>query len=408
MADATQPRARATGPRRTHAVWEITLACNLACGHCGSRAGSPRPRELSTEEALDVVAQLAEVGIGEVTLIGGEAFLRKDWLILSRAITDAGMVCTMTTGGYGISPALARGIAQAGLWLVSVSVDGLADTHDRLRGRPGSWSRCMESLRNLREAGVRTGANTQINRLTAPELPALYRLLQQQGIRAWQVQMTVPMGNAVERAEILLQPAELLDVFPMLARIKERADREGVSLYPGNNVGYYGPFERKLRSYDGSWRPWTGCHAGLNTLGLEADGAIKGCPSLPTAAYTGGNIRERRLADILRHAPELNFNVEGSTDHLWGFCSTCDYARVCRGGCSWTAHVFFGRTGNNPYCHHRAWEQAARGIREELRLRTPARGLPFDHGVFEIVELPLHAPWDDPLHLEPALFHDHD
>ena len=47
--------------RITHAVWEITLKCNLACSHCGSRAGDARTNELSTSEALDMVRQLADV-----------------------------------------------------------------------------------------------------------------------------------------------------------------------------------------------------------------------------------------------------------------------------------------------------------------------------------------------------------
>src|SRR5262245_17164983 len=87
--------------RSAYAVWEITLACNLACVTCGSRAGPARPDELTTAEALDLVRQLAEVGIGEVTLIGGEAFLRPDWLEIARAINDHGMICGLTTGGYG-------------------------------------------------------------------------------------------------------------------------------------------------------------------------------------------------------------------------------------------------------------------------------------------------------------------
>ncbi|GAA6619426.1 hypothetical protein NUACC26_052390 [Scytonema sp. NUACC26] len=79
--------------RTTYAVWEITLKCNLACSHCGSRAGNARTKELSTEEALDLVRQMAEVGIKEVTLIGGEAFLRLDWLEIAKAINAAGMLC---------------------------------------------------------------------------------------------------------------------------------------------------------------------------------------------------------------------------------------------------------------------------------------------------------------------------
>ena len=67
------------------AVWEITLRCDLACRHCGSRAGHGRPDELTTAECLDVVRQLAELGTREVAIIGGEAYLRDDWLdILAR------------------------------------------------------------------------------------------------------------------------------------------------------------------------------------------------------------------------------------------------------------------------------------------------------------------------------------
>jgi MoaA/NifB/PqqE/SkfB family radical SAM enzyme len=85
--------------RVAYAVWEITLRCNLACAHCGSRAGPARRNELTTIEALDLVDQLAELGITEVTLLGGEAFLRRDWSVIARAITDAGLHCTLTTGG---------------------------------------------------------------------------------------------------------------------------------------------------------------------------------------------------------------------------------------------------------------------------------------------------------------------
>jgi MoaA/NifB/PqqE/SkfB family radical SAM enzyme len=94
-------------------VWEITLACNLACSHCGSRAGQARPRELTTAEALSVVAQMAAIGISEVSLIGGEAFLRRDWLT-ARAIVDAGMQCTLATGGYGVSLDTAGRMVEAG------------------------------------------------------------------------------------------------------------------------------------------------------------------------------------------------------------------------------------------------------------------------------------------------------
>src|SRR5688572_4665359 len=71
--------------RPIYTVWEITLRCDLACRHCGSRAGRERPDELSTAEALDLVRQLHEMEVDEVTLIGGEAYLRDDWIEIAKA-----------------------------------------------------------------------------------------------------------------------------------------------------------------------------------------------------------------------------------------------------------------------------------------------------------------------------------
>ena len=86
------------------------------------------------------------------------------------------------------------------------------------------------------------------------------------------------------------------------------------------------------------------------------------------------------------------FTRDRTTADLWGFCAGCYYADECRAGCTWTAHVFFGRSGNNPYCHHRALEHAKRGLRERLVQVARGNGAPFDHGKFEIVVEPCDAP----------------
>jgi hypothetical protein len=78
---------------------------------------------------------------------------------------------------------------------------------------------------------------------------------------------------------------------------------------------------------------------------------------------------------------------------LWGFCAGCRFAERCRGGCTWTAHAFFDRPGNNPYCHHRALTLAAAGRRERVVQVGRAPGVPFDNGMFELVEEPLDAAW---------------
>ena len=111
-------------------------------------------------------------------------------------------------------------------------------------------------------------------------------------------------------------------------------------------------------------------------MGIESDGAVKGCPSLPTTAYVGGHLGgQTSLAAIWDEAPALHF-TRGEVA-LWGHCATCEYAEVCRGGCNFTAHSFFGRPGNNPYCHYRALKLQRQGLRERLVPAAAAPGTPF-------------------------------
>ena len=380
LAAAARP---ADAVRPIYAVWEITLACDLACRHCGSRAGRARPDELDTAQCLDLVQQMAALGVREVTLIGGEAYLREDWLEIVRAIAAHGMTPTMTSGGRGIDDRLAAQAKLAGLAGVSISLDGLAATHDRLRGVAGSHARALGALAALRGAGIPVTVNSQINRLSMPELPALLELIAAHSAHSWQIQLTVPMGRAADEPEVLLQPYDLLELFPLLSQLAERCKALGVRLLPGNNVGYFGPHESKLRGYmlDGHA---ASCMAGQLTLGIEADGTIKGCPSLPTAAWAGGNVRDASLQDIWERAAPLRYTRDRTVEDLWGFCRSCYYADVCRAGCTWTSDVFFGRPGNNPYCHHRALELARAGKRERLNRASSAPGQPFDHGRFEL------------------------
>jgi radical SAM protein with 4Fe4S-binding SPASM domain len=382
LASASRDKDRDARP--IYAVWEITLACDLACRHCGSRAGHARPDELSTEQCLDLVRQMAEIGVREVTLIGGEAYLRGDWLEIVRAITARGMTATMTSGGRGIDRARAEAAKEAGLKSVSISLDGLEATHDRLRGVRGSHAAALAAMACLQHAGIPTSVNTQINRLSMAELPELLEIIGTHRAHSWQLQLTVPMGRAADEPEVLLQPYDLLALFPLLASLRDRCDAIGVRMFPGNNIGYFGPHESKLRKHFPTGHT-SSCTAGRYTLGIEADGTIKGCPSLSTVAWGGGNVRDNTLVDIWERATPLRYTRDRTVEDLWGYCRTCYYADTCRAGCTWTSDVFFGRPGNNPYCHHRAIEHQRENKRERLIKVEQAPGEPFDHGRFEVI-----------------------
>jgi len=365
------------------AVWELTLACDHRCIHCGPRAGEARHDELDTDEALRLVDDLAEAGVGEVVLIGGEAYLRNDFLLVIRRIRERGMSCTMTTGGLGLTQTRAEAMAEAGVQSVSVSIDGLEPAHDKLRDRPGSWKRAFEALANLRAAGIRIAVNSQINQINFGDHEPLLELIADAGIHSWQLQITVAHGNAASNADIILQPYMFLELFEQLNRIVDRAYERKVRIWPANNLGYFGPFEAKLRNRQKLH--YRGCSAGKSTIGIESNGELKNCPSLGGPANSAGSWREHGFKPIWSGSPEMTYIRRRTLDDLWGYCRECYYAETCMSGCTAANEPLLGRPGNNPFCHHRAIEMDRMGMRERIEPVAAPQGVPFDNGLFRVI-----------------------
>ncbi len=388
MTQQTAPRFRVRDDYKTavpvHVVWEITLACNLKCAHCGSRAGKVRPGELTTEQCFEVIDSLKKLGTREITIIGGEAFLRKDWLQIIERITQSGIECTMQSGAYNLTEERISNAKKAGIKSIGVSIDGLADTHNKIRGRQDSFAHATRCLQLLKQYNIHAGVNTVITKLNQHELSELADVLIAYGVRNWQIQLAVAMGNAVDNSEeLLLQPYELIPLYDNLAEIYDQALAGDLFIQAGNNIGYFGPYEHIWRQGDEKY--YTGCSAGHTVIGIEADGSIKGCPSLPTTDYTGGNVKNMQLEDIWNHSEVMFFSRYRNKEELWGGCKGCYYQSSCLAGCTWTSHVLFGKRGNNPYCHHRALELQKKGLRERIRKIQEAPGNSFDTGLFEIV-----------------------
>lgn len=402
MATFKQPPARGLLPedfenyRPIFAVWEITLKCDQPCAHCGSRAGGRRARELTTEECFRVGDSLLRLGCREVALIGGEAYLRPDLDQLVEYLANLGLRVGIQTGGRAFTPERARQLKECGLAMLGVSVDGPARVHDRLRGNLGSHMAAIAALHAARDAGLTTGANTQVNRLNWNLLPETLAPLDAAGIQTWQVQLTGPMGRAADHPEWIIEPYRVVDIIDSLAKLQvevlQKPRKEPLKILPNNNVGYFGPHEQLLRSRPGGVEThWRGCNAGIHVLGIESDGTVKACPTLPTGPYGGGNVLEMSLEVLWETSERVRFARDRSLDELWGHCKTCYYADACRAGCSWTAHTTLGRRGNNPFCYHRVVTLKKKGIREKLVPVERAPGQPYDYGRFDLVEEPWPA-----------------
>ncbi len=342
-----------TSPRPIYVVWEITMKCDQPCQHCGSRAGPARQNELSTEEAYEIAESLSRLGTREVTLIGGEAYLRPDVYDIVRKLAGLGIRVTMQTGGRAFTMERARAFRDAGLDGLGVSIDGPARIHDRLRGNLGSHAAAVQSLDNARAVGLTLSANSQINRLNWTMLREMAATLRSRAVEAWQVQLTGPMGKAADQPDWIVEPYRVVDIIDTLAAIQREAHDDFTAgrapffnVVPNNNIGYFGPHEQMLRSRPGSREAhYQGCLAGIYVMGIESNGTVKACPTLPTEAYGGGNVRDLSLETIWEKSDAVRFARDRTTSELWGHCKTCYYADVCRAGCSWTVHTTLGRRG---------------------------------------------------------------
>ena len=339
-------------------VWEITLKCNLNCLHCGSRAGHARGDELTTEEALDVADQLADLGLNLVTLSGGEPLVRQDWPEIAARLTEKGTSVNLISNATLVDKEVVAKGKAAGLKNFLFSMDGIGPAHDRIRNRDGAWDALQRAVRICREQGMAFAPVTHINQLNRNDLERMYELCREWGAFAWQIQPGIPMGNFLDNAELMLEPKDLLDVYPRVAALFDRAAADGdVELYAADGIGYYGGMEQSVRG-NSPVGSWYGCSAGCQVIGVEANGNIKPCLSMQSDEFVVGNVREKSLREIWEDDESFAFNRKFEPSMLEGFCATCRYGDICRAGCRFQAFSSSGSMFDNPYCYYRQLVEA--------------------------------------------------
>lgn len=337
-------------------VWELTHRCNLRCVHCECSAG-PRARgELSTAEALALCDELAALGTERVQLSGGEPLMRQDWHRIARRLADHGIAVYLITNGLLLSPETVDRCLDVGIDWVSISIDGVMSTHDSIRryphgaGERSPFRRAFEALALCRARGMKTGVTTHINGRNLAQLGELHALLALVGVDGWQLQLGSPQGRMLDTEDgYLLRPAQL----PALVDFIAAHQHQPFAITPTDDIGYYTEREAVLRRFDNRHIPyWVGCFAGILVVAIECNGAVKGCPSLPSSMIEG-NIRERPLAEIWHDERAFAYNRAWDGRRLKGFCRSCCYRNLCRAGCTSFAIASTGSPYENRHCLHR-------------------------------------------------------
>lgn len=314
------------------AVWEITLKCNSNCIHCGSKAGKTRPNELNKEEALNLVRQIRDCGFKGVALMGGEPLIRDDWYEIAQEIKKNKLELSIVTNGLNLIDNIQK-LKRLKVDCVSLSLDGgSSKVHDYLRGIPGAFEKTLNAINRLKEENLPVSVITAVSKTNLNELNKIKEMLLDQNI-AWQIQMAIPIGRFPR--ELTISREEFYTVALFIAINVKKYSYKRLPVIGAHCFGHFSRFIPNL-----GLDPWIGCQAGISVLGIQSNGNIKGCLTLPDE-FIGGNIRRQELKTILER-------IRARQIQLKGYCIDCNLANSCRGGCVGTSYAL--KEFDEPYC----------------------------------------------------------
>jgi len=323
-------------------VWETTLRCNMNCIHCGSSAGQARVKELTTKECIKLIDGLKDIGTNLITMMGGEPFLREDWNILATHIKDVGMELTIISNGFLINEKTISQLKKLDPYTVAISIDGSKpQTHDRIRRVNGSLEKCKKSINMLLDKNINTSVVTTVHKQNFKELPEIRDYLIGKGV-AWQIQMATPIGRFPR--ELILSKEDFYSVALFIASIKKEYSTKELAVLGAHNFGYHSKILPNVMLF-----PWTGCQAGISTMGITSDGHIKGCMSLPDS-FVQGDTRKKSIKDIWNAPNFADYNRKFTKEDLNGQCKNCKHGKQCKGGCLTVSRTLTGENHNDPYC----------------------------------------------------------
>lgn len=306
----------------TQLFWECTLRCNLRCRHCGSdckvsSAVADMPKE-DFFAVLDSIAQRTDPHKVFVILTGGEPTMRPDIEECGLGIYRRGFPWGMVSNGFGLTPQRFRSLLASGLHTMTISLDGLHDSHDWMRGRDGSFDKALAAIRMIAsQKDFIFDVVTCVNRRNFNELTAIKEMLISVGVREWRLFTVFPQGRAALDPDFQLPDDMFRAVFDFIRDTR----KEGRIKASYGCEGFLGRYEGDVRDR------FYSCNAGVSVASVLVDGSISACPSI-RANYNQGSI----YTDDFMVVWENKF--QPYRDRSWmktGDCAECKFWKWCEG-----------------------------------------------------------------------------
>ena len=324
--------------------WELTRACALACRHCRAEAQPQRhPDELTSEEGLRLLDDIARFGSPLLVITGGDPLTRRDLTEFVAYGALKGLRVSLAPSATRlVTSARMDELKWAGIARVSISLDGHeAQVHDSFRRTPGSFARTMAAAQEARAAGLPLQINTTVSRFNDGRLAELAEVVGNLDAVLWSLFFLVPTGRG-QRAD-MISPERHEEVFNWLYDlaghvpfdvkttaaehyrrvIVQRRRQEGLDAGGAVRLEVTKP---GFVYADGLGRAAKGVNDGNGCCFISHVGDVYPSGFLP---LSGGNVRRQSVVDIYRQSPL--FLELRDTSKLKGKCGRCDFNVICGG-----------------------------------------------------------------------------
>jgi len=298
--------------------YDVTHQCNLRCQHCRLQENAKLPEELSLAEVKQLIDELSAMKVFVLGLSGGEPFARRDFadIAIYAACSSIGRIflstnCTLVNEGI-----LSELKNYRDKFVFKVSVDGVGDTHERVRMMPGVFIKTVEGIKLAVSLGFRVQVTTTLMKPNLAQLIEIIEFVKKLGVQKHRIIDIMPLGRA--SADLVLSDEERKSIWSMFKHNKERLTQSN------------GELTLEMPFVELSPGEFT-CRAGRSECGILPDGAVVGCRLLPE--ITSGNIRDRSFREIWNDAEAFRPFRELTPDKIEGNCWRCEHGRSCRGGC---------------------------------------------------------------------------
>lgn len=321
--------------------WNYTRTCNLKCRHCySSSEAKTYDNELSTEEALTLIDDLADFNVPVILFSGGEPLIRKDFFTLAAHAREKGIRATLSTNGTLITPEVAQKIKDHGIGYVGISIDGVREVNDDFRGVEGAYDRALEGIRNCRSVGQRVGLRFTINKANMDYVSDVLDLLEEEGIDRICFYHLVysGRGEAIKHDDLSAEETRaVVDlIIDRVLDFDKRGIKKEVLLVDNHADGPY--MYLKFREKDPEraahiyrlLRINGGNRSGIAFSNIDNEGNVH--PDQFTQHHTLGNVRERKFSDIWCDTSiPLLAGLKDRKALLDEKCRACSWLNICNG-----------------------------------------------------------------------------